>query len=194
VVTAVANARLDRTNREDHGVTEPLNFDRSAMRVSVLRMLATVVGLGSLYALLPLTGRRWWLGLVVGLGAVIGVLPLTVKHTRRVLSSSRPLFEAIEALVALVATFVLGFSIIYVEVNRRAGQFTNLHTKLDAVYFATATLTTVGFGDISASGQAARAFVTAQMAIDVVILAVMVKALTGAARRRREYLGDTDRV
>ena len=38
------------------------------------------------------------------------------------------------------------------------GQMLGLHTRLDAVYFTLSTASTVGFGDITASGQAARAW------------------------------------
>jgi voltage-gated potassium channel len=169
-------------------MAEPQKFDRRDLRAATARASGVVVGLGGLYALLPLTGPRWLFGTLIGFAAIIGVVPLTVRRTKRVLTSSRPLFEAIEALVTSIMVFVIGFSIVYVEINRRAGQFINLHTKLDAVYFTTTTLATVGFGDISASGQLARGVVTAQIALDVVIIAVVVKAITGAARFRRDRL------
>ena len=65
------------------------------------------------------------------------------------------------------------------------GQFVDLQTKTDALYFALTTLATVGFGDIHAKGQLARLLVIAQMLFNVVVLAAAFRVLAGAARARR---------
>ncbi|MFG1943727.1 potassium channel family protein [Nonomuraea sp. NPDC048826] len=62
----------------------------------------------------------------------------------------------------------------------RAEEFAGLETRTDALYFAVATLSTVGFGDVHAQGQWARALVLAQMTFNVVVLA---GAATLLARR-----------
>jgi voltage-gated potassium channel len=59
-----------------------------------------------------------------------------------------------------------------------AGQFVGLETKTDALYFALATLTTVGYGDVHASGQVARGVVAVQLVFNVVIVATGVSVLT----------------
>jgi len=51
------------------------------------------------------------------------------------------------------------------------GQFVDLETKTDALYFALATLTTVGYGDIHADGQVARAVVAVQLLFNVAVIA-----------------------
>jgi voltage-gated potassium channel Kch len=151
---------------------------------SLLRIVVIVGGLSLLYAALPFRGDRWWVGMVVGSAAIVGVLPMAIRRIRRVLKSDRPLFEAIEALVLLVVTFVLGFSAVYYGIDRQQGQFNGIETKLDAVYFTTTTLATVGYGDISPSGQLARGLAMLQMVLDVVLLVLIVKAMTGAVRHR----------
>ncbi len=46
-------------------------------------------------------------------------------------------------------------------------QIVDLQTKLDALYFTITIMATVGFGDITASGQMARALVTGQMVVEL---------------------------
>jgi hypothetical protein len=46
------------------------------------------------------------------------------------------------------------------------------------------TLSTVGFGDITASSDAARIVVTVQMIFDIVFIGFAVRVLTSVARRR----------
>jgi voltage-gated potassium channel len=89
----------------------------------------------------------------------------------------------IEHLVALVLWAVAFFAIMYVRLAG-AGEFDGLVTRLDAVYFTVTTLTTVGFGDIHATGQAARLAVTVQIVFNVVVLAAAVRVLGGVLRRR----------
>ncbi|MCZ2860636.1 potassium channel family protein [Blastococcus sp. VKM Ac-2987] len=57
------------------------------------------------------------------------------------------------------------------------GQFVGLETRTDALYFALATLATVGFGDVHAAGQLARALVSLQMVFDVAVLASAAQVL-----------------
>nr|MDT0663822.1 potassium channel family protein [Micromonospora sp. DSM 115978] len=60
-------------------------------------------------------------------------------------------------------------------------------------YFTVTVLTTVGFGDVHATGQAARLVVTVQMGIDVLFIATAGSALRAAGvGRRRLHLDDLD--
>ena len=65
-----------------------------------------------------------------------------------------------------------------------------LHTRLDSLYFTMTTLTTVGYGDIHATGQTARALVLVQMVFNVVFVAAAATLLSArireAARERFE--------
>jgi voltage-gated potassium channel len=68
------------------------------------------------------------------------------------------------------------------------GQFVGLTSRIDALYFALATLFTVGFGDITASGQVARVVMCVQMLFNVIVIAsvasYIVRETTSRARRR----------
>ena len=55
-------------------------------------------------------------------------------------------------------------------------------TKTDSLYFTVTVFATVGFGDITATSQAARLIVTVQMILDLIILGLGIRLLLGAAR------------
>jgi voltage-gated potassium channel len=58
------------------------------------------------------------------------------------------------------------------------GQFAGLQTKTDGLYFALATLTTVGYGDIHATGQLARGVLVVQLVFNVAVIATGASVLT----------------
>jgi voltage-gated potassium channel len=124
--------------------------------------------------------RRW-----VALVCVLMVLAAATAAQIRV-AIVAPLEHVLIGLPAVLALTVLVFAGIDAAIAESPGQFTGLASKLDAVYFAMATLTTVGFGDIHADGAQARAFVTVQMAYNVVILSAAIAAGTARAQRRAD--------
>jgi hypothetical protein len=58
------------------------------------------------------------------------------------------------------------------------GQFVGLETKTDGLYFALATLTTVGYGDVHAAGQLARSLLIVQLVFNVAIIATGASVLS----------------
>jgi MFS-type transporter involved in bile tolerance (Atg22 family) len=157
---------------------------RAAMRRSIIRSTATVVVLVAAFAFLPLRGDHWWVGAVLGAVLLATVVPLAVSRLRRVLTSDRPGFEAAEALVQLVAMLITGFAAVLYAMNRNGTQLSGLDTRVDAVYFTVTVLSTVGFGDIHATSQAARLVVTIQILFDLAFLGVFVRIFLGAAKLR----------
>jgi hypothetical protein len=107
-----------------------------------------------------------------------------VRRVRAVLVSERPLVEAAEALVVLLTMLLVGFAALYYAMDRLHGQFSGLDTRLDSMYFTVTTLSTVGFGDITAIGQKSRAAVTAQMLFDLAYVGIAARVLLTAARNR----------
>lgn len=65
------------------------------------------------------------------------------------------------------------------------GQLDELSTRTDALYFTVATLATVGYGDVHAAGQAARALVVIQQFFNPVFVGVLVTLLRQRVRARR---------
>jgi hypothetical protein len=136
------------------------------------------------YVALPFRGRWWWVGALLGSALLVAIVPLTLRRVRAVLVSERPVIEAAEALVVLLTMLLVGFAALYYAMDRSSGEFAGLETKLDSIYFTVTTLSTVGFGDITAVGQKARFAVTAQMLFDLAYVGIAARVLLTAARSR----------
>jgi len=77
----------------------------------------------------------------------------------------------------------------YITAVSDPGQFVGLETKTDALYFALATLTTVGYGDVHAAGQVARAVVAVQLVFNVAVIATGASVLARVfGARVREHV------
>jgi voltage-gated potassium channel len=136
------------------------------------------------YAVLPFRGDRWWIGALGGIALLAAIVPLTVRRVRAVLVSERPLVEAGEALAVLLTMLLVGFAALYLSMDRMDGQFSGIDGRLDAMYFTVTTLATVGYGDITATGQGARAAVTVQMLFDLLFIGIAARVLFTAAHER----------
>jgi hypothetical protein len=159
---------------------------RSAVRIAVTTAL-----LFALYALVPIdlagttdAGVRLLLVLVI-FGGVVG------WQVRAILTAPHPEARAVEAAVSAVTVFTLLFALLYLGLaEAHAASFTQHLDRISALYFTVTVLTTVGFGDITARTDGARLVVTIQMLLDLILLAVIVRAFFAAGRstaqRRRD--------
>ena len=162
-----------------------VSAELASLRRPVLRVAGISLGLLVLYLCLPLRDDDlWWASLIVGLGAVVAVVPFTARRIRAVATAAHPGIVAAESVALMLVMVIIGLSTAYLAVDRLDGQFNGLDTRLDAVYFTVVTLSTVGFGDITATGQLARGIVVVQILLDVTVIAISAKLLVGAARDR----------
>jgi voltage-gated potassium channel len=143
-----------------------------------LVLLATVV-----YFAVPVPSRMreasWELLFCIGV-VVLGLLiTLAIRRLLRAGEGAR-----IRGLVLLLVLTVLFFSWCDACLAAEPGQFAELHTKIDAVYFNVSTLSTVGFGDVHAAGQLARAAVTVQIVFNLVFLGLAAGIVSGYLRSR----------
>jgi hypothetical protein len=180
---------------------QALNGGQSLSRVQrrrlfgalLLRSLASVVVLLGLYYFLPvqdLLGVPVWVSL---LGALVVLVAVIVAQLRGISTSRYPGIYAVEALAVTVPFFLLMFASAYLVLaqDNAANFSTHQLTRTDSLYFVVTTFATVGFGDITATSQSARALVTAQMILDLVILGLGVQAYRGAVQvgRKRSAAG-----
>ena len=96
--------------------------------------------------------------------------------------------RAIEALAITVPLFLLLFAATYFLMAQANTDNFNVHslTRTDSLYFTITVFATVGFGDISATSQAARIAVMAQMILDLLVLGLLVKVFLNAVQLGRE--------
>jgi len=151
-----------------------------------VRCTLIVVGLSVAYAFLPLRDTYWWVGPTIGLVLLAGTLPVAVRRLRKVLASDHPMVDAVEGLVLVVAMMVVGFASLYYAIDSSHDQFNGLETRIDSLYFTVTTLSTVGFGDITATSQKARFIVTGQILIDLAFIGVAVRVFGNVATSRRK--------
>jgi voltage-gated potassium channel len=156
--------------------------------VSVLLIAAATLG----YYVVPVPGRMrdgaWAVMFSCGV-IVLGILILLALQ--RLLRAGEQ--ARIRGLVLLLTLTVLFFSWADASVAVLPGQFYDLHTKTDALYFNISTLATVGFGDVHASGQLARSAVTLQIVFNLVFLGAAITVISGFVQgRARRRAGFTD--
>jgi len=164
-------------DRGEHPADRDLTARDSALTAAAV-VLAAVV-----YFLLPEPGRMregsWaflFAGGVLVLAALIG---LTIRKLLRATAGVRA-----RGLIVLLSCGVLFFAWANLTLAAIPGEFTELHTKIDSVYFSVSTLATVGFGDVHATGQLARAAVTIEMMFNLVFIGTAVTFVTGILRQR----------
>lgn len=161
------------------------------MAASTLRVVVVLTVLGLLYTYAPL-GRHLDSNVVIELSAALLLLAVvTLWEFRNVTRASYPEIRALEAVGVMLPLVLLPFASAYFVMSHEVqGSFGAQLSRLDSLYFTITTFATVGYGDITAKSEAARAVVTGQMVIDLVLIGIIAKALFGAAKRRRSTLSE----
>lgn len=110
----------------------------------------------------------------LGLAVLGRMMVLEVQHVRRGLKS-----RATSVLAMMIVLVVMTFSLAFYLVELLdPGQFVGLASRVDSLYFTLSTMTTIGYGDIHAAGQLARAMVTGLIVFNVVVVASLLRVLT----------------
>ena len=150
--------------------------------LTVLTIVVPVVA----YFLVPLDKEFGELiAAMLVIAAAASLIPISIRQAQRVLTSPDPLFDAMRCIVSALVFLVVAFSSAYfVLAANYDNQIAGLETKLDAIYFTITILATVGFGDISATGQTARGIVSGQMVVNFAVLAVSLRVVTWALKER----------
>jgi voltage-gated potassium channel len=155
----------------------------------LLRALIATAVLIALYYLLPLDhldSVPLEVSLAVALLVLLGV---TTWQIREITGAAHPAVRAIQALATTAPLFLLLFAATYFVMAQAdpANFSTHTLTRTDALYFTVTIFSTVGFGDISATSQAARLLVSAQMILDLLVLGLGIRVCIGAVQRGRQH-------
>jgi len=146
----------------------------SGERWPILNWLVLPASILAVYFLAPLREADAPVGIWAGsLIAFVGLGTIFWIVLREVVSARRRLRLA-HLVLALELVLVIFALVYYVLATDHPDEFVGLHTRLDAFYFSMVTLTTVGYGDVSAHGQIARTLVTCQLAFNLVFVGALV--------------------
>lgn len=146
---------------------------RRSARRHVLRTMLICTLVVVAYYLVPVEPEAGGVRLVVRSAlAAVAVLAVTLLVVRLVahLVRQEPGAWGASLVIVLVTGVVLFALIDYLIAVTDPDQFHDLQTKTDALYFAVTTLATVGYGDVHATGQLARAVVTVQQVYNLVVI------------------------
>jgi ion channel len=120
----------------------------------------------------------------------VGLLAFAVVsawQVRAILRSPYPALRAVEALAAAIPLFLVLFASAYLRIAAaQAEAFTEPLGKTSALYFTITVFSTVGFGDITPRTEAARIATMVQMAADLVVVGLVVRAMLGAVKAGRQ--------
>ncbi len=166
----------------------PKAVRRRLATIGLLRASATTIVLIAAYYLLPLdrlSGVSLAVSLTVGLLALAGIAAYQV---RAIIRHPHSAVRAIEALAITVPLFLLLFAATYFLMAQANTDNFNIHslTRTDSLYFTITVFATVGFGDISATSQAARIAVMTQMILNLLVLGLLVRVFLNAVQLGRE--------
>jgi voltage-gated potassium channel len=116
-----------------------------------------------------------------GLLALIGLI---VFQVRSVIKATYPAQRAVEALATSAPLFLLLFAGTYFVMGSE--NFSEPMSRTDALYFTVTVFATVGFGDIVATSEAARALVTGQMVAGIVVIGIGARIIVDAVKYGRD--------
>lgn len=152
---------------------------------SVARALAVATAITIGYFVLPLTPHfaGGFVALAGGLGLVAVLLAWQILAIVR---SPYPGLQALTTLALITPLFLVAFSATYYIMSASdSSAFSEPLTRLDAAYFAVTAFATVGFGDIVATSEVARAVITMQMLAGLVLVGVIARVIVGAVQEGR---------
>ena len=154
--------------------------------VTFLRAFASTAALVAIYYVLPLdrTSASWAI-VMLGVG-LVGLVVLVAFQVRSIVKATYPALRAVGALATSAPLFLLLFAATYFLMGTISeSNFSEPLTRTDALYFTVTVFATVGFGDITATTEGARALVTGQMVAGIVIVGIGARIIVDAVKHGR---------
>lgn len=186
---AWATSTSERDMRTDvEAVSEdqsrPARRRRAVITITRSLVVATAIVVG--YFLLPMTSPiaiDTLFELTLGLFALGALLTWEIFG---ILRSPYPGVQAVATLVTTLPLFLTIFATSYFLMEHAApGSFSEHLTRLDSMYFTVTTFATVGYGDITAVSEPARAVATMQMLLGLVLVGLIARLVLAAVQEAR---------
>jgi voltage-gated potassium channel len=157
--------------------------DTAAVRASLLRAVASALLILGIYAVVPVTSARDTTSVVVLAAGLVVLGGIVVVRVRQIQHAPRPYLRAAEVLALVVPLFIAVFAWAYLLLSAAdPAAFSEPLNRMDAAYFTLVIISTVGFGDISATSDLSRFLVSAQIVVNFTLLAAAVRVILLAAR------------
>ena len=150
----------------------------------LVRVLASMTLLFAAYFLIPTKSAGggsdvpWLILELFVFGVVVGI------QVPAIVNAKYPILRAVETLAILISVYLLIFARIYLSNSlHNPSAFSTPLDNVTALYFTVTVFATVGFGDIIATTNSMRLLVTLQMILNLVLLGLVIRLVTSAARR-----------
>ncbi|MFC9833799.1 potassium channel family protein [Rhodococcus sp. NPDC127530] len=172
----------------DDGVRSLARHARMRVVVpAVLRPVCATTVLMTAYFLLPFTTVDNLRTTSLVIGGLVVVCTVYVWQIRMVLRAEYPRAQAVEALAVTVGVYLVAYATTYFLLSHSGpDNFNEALTRLDALYFTLTVFATVGFGDIAATTEAARAVVSVQIIGNLILISLGLRVLTASVQLRRK--------
>jgi hypothetical protein len=161
-------------------------FQRSRLVWAAVRSFGMAALLLVAYYLVPLA-RHPHESIVLRLVAALVVfVAVLANEVRSIVNHDEPLLRAGVSMATVIPLFLVLFAWIYLSMSHsNPASFSSHLDRTSALYFATTVFSTVGFGDIVPKVDSARVVTMVQMGADLVVIAVVVRLIFGAASNAR---------
>lgn len=137
------------------------------------------------YAVIPIRFRASGSVVVQAASALLLLAAGTVFAVRSTMRARVPALRAAESLAAVVSLLIVTFAYVHLLTSTAdAAAFSEPLDRVDALYFAMTTSTTIGFGDIAPRTHAARIVVMVHMLANVLVIGLAARIVVRAAQRR----------
>ena len=160
---------------------------RRVLLIAVVRGLSVTTVLTVAYFYLPLEHLATFPFAAIIVGGVVILTVVTFHQVRSIIRAAHPAAKGIEALTLIGPLFLLLFASTYFLMSQADSGSFNLSglTRSDTLYFTVTVFATVGFGDIVATSHSARALVTVQMILDLILIGAVIRSVIEAVRMAR---------
>ena len=142
---------------------ESQSHDRARRRyalTALLRSFLVSIVVVAAYFLLPMTSATRGSAILILVGGLTALVLVLAWHIRLILVGPYPAARAASALVVTVPLFLIVFATIYYLMGVADEEvWSEPLTRMDALYFTVTVFATVGFGDVTAVSQGARALI-----------------------------------